>query len=109
MLARSPGAGEVYWLELAGGRGHEQRGRRPVLVVTDARLASLGLTWVVPLTTTDRGWPLHVRVHVDGTASVALCEQLRSVAVERLGRLVGMIRYDELAEVRALLRHIIGD
>ena len=89
-------------------RGHEQGGRRPVLVVTDARLAGLGLTWVVPLTTTDRGWPLHVRVRVQGRTSVALCEQLRSVSTTRLGRLIGGVSHDELIDVRAVIHDIVG-
>ena len=98
---------EVYWLE-SEAKGHEQRGRRPVLVVTDTRLTSLGLAWVVPLTTTDRGWPLHVRVHVGDDVSVAVCEQLRSVSVERLSRMIGTVAYDDLVEVRSVIRSIVG-
>ena len=105
----SPSPGEVYWLELPSGHGHEQHGRRPVLIVTDARLGSLGLTWVVPLTTTSRGWPVHVKVHVAGRVTEAMCEQIRSVSVDRLGRLVGTVTHEELREIRALLREIIGN
>jgi len=105
----SPRPGDVYWLESQSVRGHEQQGRRPVLVVTDSRLATLGLTWVVPLTSTDRGWPLHVRVHVADRVSIALCEQLRSISIERLGRFVGTVAYEELSEVRSMLREIIGN
>ena len=72
-------------------------------------MTNLGLTWVVPLTTTDRGWPLHVRVHVGDRASIALCEQLRSVSIERLGRFLGTVAYEELSEVRSMLREIIGN
>jgi mRNA interferase MazF len=103
-----PRPGEVYWLDAGGGRGHEQSGRRPVVVITDARLTSLGLAWVVPLTTTDRGWPLHMRVHVGGRLSLAMCEQLRSVSAERLGRFVGTIGLDELVSIRCLVRDIVG-
>jgi len=100
--------GDVYWLVSASGEGHEQLGRRPALIVTDSRLTSLGLTWIVPLTTTDRGWPVHVRVHFDKGVSVAMCEQLRSISVERLGRLAGSIPYDELLDVRSKIRDIVG-
>ncbi|MDR2975030.1 MAG: type II toxin-antitoxin system PemK/MazF family toxin [Propionibacteriaceae bacterium] len=104
----NPRPGEVYWLEPSSQRGHEQEGRRPVLVVTDARLASLGLTWIVPLTTTDRGWPLHVRLQVGDRVSIAMCEQLRPIPLEQLGRLVGSVGYDDLVEVRSMIRDIIG-
>ena len=106
MPERGPHAGEIYWMAAEKGHGREQSGTRPVLVVTDARLSSLHLAWVVPLTTTDRGWPLHVRVHIQGRVSVAMCEQLKSVSIERLGRLIGVITYQELAEVRSVIREI---
>ena len=37
-----------------------------------------------------------------------MCEQLRSVAVERLGRRLGTVTYDELSEVRRVIRGIVG-
>ena len=79
-----------------------------MLIVTDTRLTSLGLAWAVPLTTTVRGWPLHADVHIGGRLSVAMCEQLRSIGVERLGRFIGTVSYSELAEVRSILHTILG-
>ena len=101
-------AGDICWLTTSSTTGHEQQGRRPVLIVTDARLTSLGMAWVVPLTTTDRGWPTHVRVHFEKRVSVAMCEQLHAVATERLASPHGAITYDELLDVRAILRSLIG-
>jgi len=37
-----------------------------------------------------------------------MCEQLRSIATARLGARFGSIAYDELSEVLAMLRSIIG-
>src|SRR4030043_186494 len=43
--------------------GHEQRGRRPALVVSNTLFnEQTGLAMVCPLTTTDRGYPFHVAV-----------------------------------------------
>lgn len=101
-------AGDVVWMTLEPGAGREQRGRRPVLVVTDQRLAAVRLAWVVPLSTTDRGWPIHVTVTVGGRTSYAMCEQLRAVPVDRLGQSLGRVSYDNLVNVRAILHSLAG-
>ena len=47
-----PSRGEIWLAELGTGRGHEQAGRRPVLVVSDDGLnqGPAGLVMVIPLT-----------------------------------------------------------
>ena len=102
-------AGQVFWLERSNPNGREQQGRRPVVVVTDNRLTALGLCWIVPLSTINRGWPLHVPVEFQGTASVALCEQLQSISVGRLKRSAGSVTFPELLEIRSVLHKIIGN
>jgi mRNA interferase MazF len=43
--------------------GHEQKGRRPALVVSNTLFnEQTGLTIVCPLTTIDRGYPFHVAI-----------------------------------------------
>jgi mRNA interferase MazF len=61
--------------------GHEQKGRRPALVVSNTLFnEQTGLAIVCPLTTTDRGYPFHVAVtdnpHVTGFVMV---EQVKSI------------------------------
>jgi mRNA-degrading endonuclease toxin of MazEF toxin-antitoxin module len=63
--APSPQRGEVWLADLDPTFGHEQGGRRPVLIVSvDAFNAGLsGLVVVLPLTSRLRPLPLHVPVH----------------------------------------------
>jgi len=61
--------------------GHEQKGRRPALVISNTLFnEQTGLAIVCPLTTTDRGYPFHVAVtgnpHVAGFVMV---EQVKSI------------------------------
>jgi mRNA interferase MazF len=61
--------------------GHEQKGRRPALVVSNTLFnEQTGLAIVCPLTTTDRGYPFHVAVkdnpHITGFVMV---EQVKSI------------------------------
>ena len=61
--------------------GHEQKGRRPALVVSNTLFnEQTGLAIVCPLTTTDRGYPFHVEItenlHVKRFVMV---EQVKSI------------------------------
>lgn len=61
--------------------GHEQKGRRPGLVVSnDLFNERTGLVIVCPVTTTDRGYPFHVAVSGDPRIKgFVMVEQVKSV------------------------------
>jgi mRNA interferase MazF len=61
--------------------GHEQKGRRPALVVSnDLFNRHTGLALVCPVTTTDRHFPFHVKIveHPSITGFV-MVEQVKSI------------------------------
>ena len=61
--------------------GHEQRGRRPALVVSNTQFNEhTGLAIVCPLTTRDRKFPFHVAIydHPEVTGFV-MVEQVKSI------------------------------
>ncbi|SOC56743.1 type II toxin-antitoxin system PemK/MazF family toxin [Ornithinimicrobium cerasi] len=95
--------GDVHEVPAPGGaRGHEQRGRRlGVIVQSD----DLPLSTVV-IAPTSRSAPPRIfrpEVEVDGERTCVLVEQLRTIDVNRLGRLVGHLgRDDHRAVDRAL-------
>jgi mRNA interferase MazF len=67
----------------------------------------------VPFTTRRRGIPTHVEVHPPGGGlheiSFAMCEQVRSLAAERLGpRLFGSVPAAVLGSVEERLRFLLG-
>jgi mRNA interferase MazF len=86
--------------------GHEQKGRRPALVVSNTLFNDqTGLVIVCPLTTTDRGYPFHVAVtgnpRVKGFVMV---EQVKSIDYgARQARGIGKASNDLLDEVLSLL------
>ena len=71
--------GDIIYLDFDPQSGHEQRGRRPALVVSSGTFNRFSsMTMVCPITHTDRGHPFHDRLH--GTAKidgVVLCDQAR--------------------------------
>lgn len=55
--------GDVVWADLDPSAGHEQSKRRPLVVVSDDKFNShCNLTMVVPITSSDVRYPLHIDV-----------------------------------------------
>lgn len=108
-----PVRGEVWLADLDPTRGHEQAGRRPVLVLSvDAfNRGPADLVIVLPLTSRLRGIPSQVRVDPPEGGlrhpSAVICEGVRSITrgrlVSRWGR-VGTATMDAIEDyVRILL------
>ena len=104
--------GDVYDARLDPAEGSEQAGTRPVIIVSrDAINSNLGIVVVVPCTTlrsTTRLHPGRIVLHTpDGglsVDSVALCEQVRTIAKARLLRHRGTLSPRTVAQVeRGLL------
>ena len=71
--------GDIVYLDFDPQAGHEQRGRRPALVVSNNlfnRVSSLMM--VCPITHTDKGQPFHIRLDdTTKTDGAVLCDQSR--------------------------------
>ena len=116
MREPEPSRGEVWLVDLNPTRGHEQAGIRPGLVISTDPFnhGPAGLVVILPLTTRARGIPLHVTVDPpDGGVrerSFIKCEDIRSVAKERLTERWGTVSARALAaaedRVRILLQLI---
>jgi len=106
--------GEVWLAELGPTQGREQSGERPVLIVSADPInqGPADLVVAVPFTTRRRGVPTHVEVRPpDGglrDVSFAMCEQVRSLAAERLGaRPFGSVPTAVLRSVEDSLRLLL--
>ena len=108
-----PSRGEVWLVDLNPTRGHEQAGVRPGLVVSTDTFnhGPAGLVVILPLTTRARGIPLHVAVGPpEGGVqerSFVKCEDIRSVAKERLTQRWERISATTMAEVEDRLRILL--
>ena len=109
-----PSRGEIWLVDLNPACGHEQAGRRPALVVSidDFNHGPAGLVIIIPITTKDKGIPLHVGVFPPegglNEQSFIKCEDVRSVAKERLVKCIGRVEEGTLAEVEDRLRILLG-
>lgn len=110
----TPTRGEVWYADLEPVRGHEQGGRRPVLIIScDAyNRGPADLVLVIPITSRQRGVLYHVSIRPPegglSQPSDILCDALRSLARERLGRRSGLVNQETLRQVEDRLRLLQG-
>ena len=86
--------------------GHEQRGHRPALVVSNTLFNEhTGLAIVCPLTSTDRDFPFHVPVINDPDVSgFVMVEQVKSIDFRaRKAKRIGTASDGVLEEVLSIL------
>jgi mRNA interferase MazF len=105
--------GEIRWADLNPVQGHEQAGRRPVLVLShDVFNERSGTVIAVALTSRPQraGFPLTLELHVKGLPKTSWVKvsQIRTLAVERIGARLGVAGSEELAQVVEGLNEIIN-
>ncbi|MFW6599144.1 type II toxin-antitoxin system PemK/MazF family toxin [Propionibacteriaceae bacterium Y2011] len=107
--------GEIRLVDLNPVRGSEANQRRPAVIIsndranaTAARLGR-GVVTVVPVTSNvQRVFPFQVLLPADATGlrrdSKAQAEQVRSIAVERIGPVLGWLAADLMVDLDDALR-----
>jgi mRNA interferase MazF len=105
--------GDVRWAELDPVRGHEQAGRRPVLVLShDVFNERSGTVIAVALTSQEprAGFPLTLESKAAGLTkrSWVKMSQIRTLSVDRIGTRIARTSEEELARVLDGLNEILG-
>ena len=107
--------GEIRWVDLDPTRGNEAAKRRPAVIVSNdganstASKLGRGVVTVVPVTSNvERVFPFQVLLDAATTGlgrdSKAQAEQVRSVAVERIGGRIGVLSGELLNDLDDALR-----
>src|SRR6266516_6817922 len=108
----SPRRGEIWDVNWSPGRGAEQQGVRPALIIQNDRgngSLSYPLTIVASMSRTEREVPLHVRIapnEENGLTDLTdvKCEQVMTIEKSRLIRRRGIITSEELSKVDVALK-----
>ncbi len=105
----SPLRGEVWWARLDPTLGSELRKTRPCLVLTADTLNRLRRTVVVvPYSSAARAHPpVTVAVSCQGRPCVAVVDQVRAVARERLVERVECASEEDLAAILGALAEVL--
>jgi len=103
----------VRWAELNPTRGHEQAGRRPVLILShDIFNKRSGTVIAMALTSQPQkaGFPLTYPLESKQLQkpSWVKISQIRTLSVERVGKKLGIAEPEQLAEIIDGLNQIIG-
>jgi mRNA interferase MazF len=105
--------GEIRWADLNPTRGNEQAGLRPVLILShDVFNARSGTVVAVALTSQPQraGFPLTLELTAPRLPkrSWVKISQIRTLAVERIGKRLARASPEELAQVVEGLNEIVG-
>ncbi len=101
-----PSRGDFIYLSFDPQSGHEQKGRRPALVVSNTLFnQKAGLAIVCPITRTDRKYPFHVMIPGVLTLNgFVMVDQVRSVDYDsRRAKFIKKASKELLNEVLAIL------
>lgn len=107
--------GDIFWVDWFPGRGSEQTGRRPALVVQRDEAnynPNYPLIIVVAISTKGRRISVHVPIQPSDENGLAFlsyvkCEQLVTISKDRLENRLGRLTKAELAEVDKALKLIL--
>ena len=108
-----PSRGEVWQADLSPTKGHETHGTRPCLIISvnPFNRGPAGLVVVLPITTRDKGIPLHVTVKPPEGGlekqSFVKCEEPRSISKDRLTSRLGELAEPTMEEVSDRLRIVL--
>jgi mRNA interferase MazF len=107
-------AGDVLLADLDPVAGHEQGGRRPVLVLSGPSYNELRNEQLIvaAITSRPRGLPFHVALEADSglrAASWVQSESVRAISVQRAIRQLGRARPETVAEVRNRIINFLRD
>ena len=105
--------GEIRWADLNPTRGAEQSGQRPVLILShDIFNERSGTVIAVALTSQPQraGFPLTLELTTPRLPkrSWVKISQIRTLAIERIGKRLGRAPPEELAQVLEGLNEILG-
>ncbi len=107
-----PGRGDVVWFTLDPQASHEQRGRRPALILSPAAYnGKVGLALLCPITHQVKGYPFEVALLDDAPVTgVALADQVKSLDWQaRNWTRVGSIPDAVVGQVLRRLNTLLGE
>ncbi|MGO8670015.1 MAG: type II toxin-antitoxin system PemK/MazF family toxin [Capsulimonadaceae bacterium] len=107
--------GDIYWVDFTG-RGVEQQGMRPALVVQNDMsnaTAAYGITVVVPLSSKLKRYPSNVIVQPSpenglSVPSDIVVGQVAAVIKSSLGERIGTLGAADMARVERILALVLG-
>jgi len=104
-----PKKGDLVILTSDSQAGHEQKGRRPALIISNEVFnKALGLAIACPITNTNRDFPFHVEISSEKLSGFIMTEQIKSIDYKaRKVTFVEKVDEDTLNQVLGITESII--
>jgi mRNA interferase MazF len=93
---------------LSKGRGHEQDGARPVIVLQTDAMATWSTVVIAPLSSSAQPADFRPPITVKGRTTRVMVDQLRTLDVTRLGKRIGAVDASELLDIEVALKRVLG-
>ena len=108
-LGKMPRRGEIWWANFDPTVGSEIKKTRPCVVISSSVVNQHRRTVVVvPLTSSPRAAPpVIVSVTCSGRPAVAVIDQVRAIARERLAERIELLSAEHLGAIEDALREIL--
>ena len=75
-----PERGDLVWLDFSPQAGHEQRGKRPAIVLSPKEYnGKVGLALLCPITSKEKGYPFEVKIKTRKLDGVIIADQVKSL------------------------------
>ena len=75
-----PERGDIVWLDFSPGAGHEQKGKRPAVVISPKEYnEKVGLGLFCPITSKVKNYPFEVKTENGDIEGVVLADQIKSL------------------------------
>ena len=102
--------GSIWYVESGYSTGSEQRPGRPAIIVSnDANNKHSSTVEMVYLTTAPKhDLPTHVTIRSTSRVSTAICEQITTVATERIGSYCGTVTDAEMSSIETAMLISLG-
>jgi len=104
-----PKKGDLVILTFDPQAGHEQKGRRPALIISNEVFnKALGLAIACPITNTNRDFPFHVEVNSERLTGFIMTEQIKSIDYKaRKVKFIEKVDQNTLDQVLGITESII--
>jgi len=103
-----PEQGDIVALTFDPQSGHEQKGRRPAMIVSNKVFNQhLGLAYACPITNTKRDFPFHVKVNSEQITGFIMVEQMKSIDyTSRKIKFIEKAKQETIDEVLSIVESI---
>jgi mRNA interferase MazF len=107
----TPDRGDIVWLNFNPQTGHEQKGKRPAIVISPKEYnGKVNLGFFCPITSQEKGYPFEVKIKNEKINGVALSDQVKSLDwTKRNIEYITMVTEEEIKKVIEKINILVNE